>query len=352
LGRRIAFGAGGGVLALVTSVPHAWAGVEDRVTLGWDAPEGCPDAAFVLARVEQLADEGSTPDVPIRVTARIERVGTGFRLSLEMKERASRWDQEFEDPSCAQLAETASVVIALAVGREHSNSEEPEPGAPSGSGPDRQDTATNPGAEPVLPTWGPKMKPSTRRTLAPGPRTTPALPPQRQKPGSTAGLVQVGVIGDLGALPAPAAGLQLGAAIEGRKGWSGLLSVAFLPKTRSTSDEAAKAGGKFRLTTATVAGCQATDTTPASLQLCLGVELGQLRAWGVDGAWSNLREHLWLAPRADVGVEVRQGLASAVVSLGAVVPLVRKEYVMENAGPIHQPNWLTGRLGVAARQRF
>jgi hypothetical protein len=358
---------------------------EDAVTLGWQAPEGCPDEHFVLDRVSRLADEQSPPEAPIHVTARIEPVGDGFRLWLEMIEGTSLWQQQFDDPSCAALAEAASVVIALAIGRERSKTalEPQEPtsaGSNEASGTAQVDTATEPDTGPALSAWSPRMKPRVRRTLGLGSRQTSPLhpgkppsgsrwqrPPHAGSPRPTAGepsptlgwksalvgaFVQAGVIGDFGALPASAPGLLIGAGLEGREGRSVLVSGSFLPTTRGTSDKVPEVGGDFRLRTATVAGCQATQGTPASLELCVGVELGQLRASGVHGDWSDTRKHLWLAPGADAGAELHLGRASALVSVGGVVPLVRKDYTMDNAGSIHQPNWLAGRLAVVARYRL
>jgi hypothetical protein len=158
------------------------------------------------------------------------------------------------------------------------------------------------------------------------------------------GFLQAGLLGDLGSLPKPAAGVPIGAGVEGREGWSVVLTGAFVRKTRGTSDEVSGVGGEFRLRTATVAGCQAAHASPTSLQICLGSEVGPFRAEGVDGDWSEVRRHVRLAPRADAGAQLHLGRASAVVSVGAVVPLVRKEYVMDNAGRIHQPSWLAESL--------
>jgi hypothetical protein len=167
------------VLALVTSAPQARAGLQDTVTLSWQAPEGCPDGQFVLARVSKIAGEQSPRELSVHVTARIERAGAGFRLWLEMTEGTARWHQQFEDPSCAQLAETASVVIALAVGHERSEpavqseqlaSTDLASGSSPASGSVGSDTAAEPAAEPVLPAWGLGIGPLARRTSALAPR--------------------------------------------------------------------------------------------------------------------------------------------------------------------------------------
>jgi hypothetical protein len=60
-----------------------------------------------------------------------------------------------------------------------------------------------------------------------------------------------------------------------------------------------------------------------------------------------------LAPRADLGLELPLGGDFALYGrLGATVPTVRKEFVVDDETLVHRPAAVTGRLAVGLELRL
>jgi hypothetical protein len=123
-----------------------------------------------------------------------------------------------------------------------------------------------------------------------------------------------------------------------RRGGVGLrLTALFLPEQRSN---ASGAGGEFSLIASSLALCGYTRANGGAF-VCVGGELGMLRGEGVNVTDPQRGQSLWVAPRFDLGWAwaVADELAFFVDG-GAVTPLVRKQFVLDNVGTMHRPNSL------------
>lgn len=87
------------------------------VELRWDAPPQCPDAATVAARVAEYT-AGAEPEAPLVIDAKVEPIGARWRLSLVVVRGETREERELEDAACEGLAESAAVLVAIAIAPE------------------------------------------------------------------------------------------------------------------------------------------------------------------------------------------------------------------------------------------
>src|SRR5581483_11517760 len=154
------------------------------------------------------------------------------------------------------------------------------------------------------------------------------------------------VLADLGSFAAVNAGVTVTVGLTwrhwrlrlGARGW--LPQHADLPMDRGH-------GGDFGLYTGVLSGCYAmVDGARAGLDGCIGVEAGIARGAGVGVTVPEVAVDPWVAPGAEVVLRVGLARASALVLTGgAVVPLVRPEFVIEHGGTVFQPAAVAGRLG-------
>jgi hypothetical protein len=108
-------------VGLSAAVVHAG----PRYTLEWEAPTGCPDAAAARASIDGLLGDGPEPDAPVHAQVRITAVDGGHRLALRLSQADGV--REIDAPTCAELAETATVIVAIAIDPGVFTRAEPEP---------------------------------------------------------------------------------------------------------------------------------------------------------------------------------------------------------------------------------
>ncbi|HWB77515.1 MAG TPA: hypothetical protein VG755_21260 [Nannocystaceae bacterium] len=101
------------MLALVALLVAAPAPVELR----WDAPAECPSARDVEARVAEYTG-GDAPSESLVVDAKIERVDERWHLRLAITDGEQTELRELDDVACEGLAESAAVLVAIAIAPE------------------------------------------------------------------------------------------------------------------------------------------------------------------------------------------------------------------------------------------
>ncbi len=139
------------------------------VELTWDAPDGCPSSAAVLARVRQLAGPTKTTGSELRAEATISQPSDG-QLHLRLVIHAGNLVgvRNIDGTSCKDLAGAAAVALALLLSSEEPLSEREL------TGPATTETPTN------------SAKPSdVERTNPENPAPSVAPPPPAPKPSNS-----------------------------------------------------------------------------------------------------------------------------------------------------------------------
>ena len=114
-----------------TSSPHFLSLAPE---LRWRAPAECPPAHRVQARIDTYAGTGTaSAAAEVQVDAVVPCVNERWYLALAIKRGADREVRELDDIECEGLAESAAVLVAIAIAQERAAVPEPpapEPPAP------------------------------------------------------------------------------------------------------------------------------------------------------------------------------------------------------------------------------
>jgi hypothetical protein len=281
---------------------------EVSLRIAWDAPEDCPGARALDARLRETL--GGDPAELGRlglVQARVEREPSGYRLTLAVHDGGRVSERVFDAAACADLVEAAAVAITLALQ------------APLASTPE-------PASEP----------------RAPEPRDqAPPAEPERAH-GALRWSLGAGAVLDVGSLPSPAPGLG----VQGRASL-GAWSLAPYGVLLASQREAVRAGGQVELGLwlAGLRGCYTVLAGTLGFAACAAFEAGRFHAQGVALSPGRSVNDPWLAPAVglDAGWELSRALRLSV-GLDAVAPLLRKQYAVNVNENVHAPSALSGRF--------
>jgi hypothetical protein len=101
------------LLAAIAALLGAHATAPARLT--WDAPDSCPDEVHARSTIERLLG-GATPvegpGAPLSAHVRIEADGPPFVAHVRLGEAGER---KIEAVSCAQVADAALLIVAMAI---------------------------------------------------------------------------------------------------------------------------------------------------------------------------------------------------------------------------------------------
>lgn len=289
--------------------------------LEWDAPSNCPDSHALYERVrERLGDEAIAGELP-RVRAAIVPIGNGHRLDLDIEEGGRRSSRVISGDDCDELADAAVLAITLAL--RGSSTAAPVDAAASA---------------PVLEHAG-----ASTLDEGPGDGVEAGLGDAANAHGlRVSGAAEAAL--DLGALPAPAPGLSI--AVRGEiERLSASAYLAWLPAQRLgvRADEFVD----FELITGGLRACHDLFDGGVRGDACAVVEVGRFAASSADLDSSRDVANLWLATGA--AFEVRKRVLRALeVQLRAepIVPLLRKQYAVNEGERVHAPAALDARLYV------
>jgi hypothetical protein len=205
----------GKAAAAPTKVPVARA-------VTWRAPAGCPAAASVTARIAQHLGEDAVP-AGVAIAAVVKRRGGRWHLTLRLRTAEGEGERKVEAASCAELAETAALIVALAIDPDL-RLPGPTPAAPPDLAPDgtpRPAAGGELGAAAASPEAAAPAAAADKRVAAAGP-VDDETPPDRsasavtrappdvvrfagQPPGASLRFAAFAA-GDIGSLPGTAAG--------------------------------------------------------------------------------------------------------------------------------------------------
>jgi hypothetical protein len=294
--------------------------------LRWSGPEECAWSSQVTEQVEAQIGGTLAAVEGIDFEIAVSRENSGkWRLTLVSVERASgeRRKRELSGESCGEVANAAAVALAMAI-REKTEESTMEAEPP-------------PAATPVVrPPRAPRSK-----IAASTPRSAPA--------SSVTPTVTVGAVLDVGALPNPALGAELEAGIAWRALYAGAEGAVFSPNQLDGPDGR---GGDFQLWAAGVVACLGRPAAGLSAVVCAGYEIGALSGRGTGVTDPRSETTTWQALRAELGVVVPFGAGfSGVLRGGAVVPLQRREFVLDSE-LVHRPAAVGARFLAGIRVDF
>jgi hypothetical protein len=285
-----------------------------------DAPASCADPLTLAQEVADLIGRplAEIPDIDFRIRI-AETSPQKWRLRLETVEgqgstaRASAVSgtREIDGKSCSELAEAASVAIAVSVRSMEAAERTPPPPAAvtpalSGASPAPASVVVS---SPPSPAWRP--------------------------------FVTVGLVTDTGALPSTSPGLELEGDLQ-----RGRLRLVLLG-TWFTSQEGVGTGGArgtFQLALGGGLACFAPRRGRWTLLACGGGELGRLAGTGLVTR-PETGTLLWRAVRAEAGVTAGLGTNTAILlRAGVVRPLARPDFVLDQHDAVYRPSEVGVRL--------
>ncbi|MEZ4453297.1 MAG: hypothetical protein R3B09_27790 [Nannocystaceae bacterium] len=344
------------------------------VALEWEAPAGCPDGESVVLAAERLlgevasANPGPSTGTPVRARGRIvaDRGQWILTLTLEAGERVIRSER------CEPLAETAALLLAIAVDPRVLGDGEAErtegPGGPLEPAPTEPTTPVEP-PQPQTQPQPPQPQPQPMEAQdRPGPDEGIELegdPPPRPEGEAEYGLptgerpsgwaMAVRAIGGIGVGVLPRYAATAGLAVAFERDLLRLEALGtFWGPADVTSPTNATVGGRFLLGTAGARLCLITPPRPprarpirARVLVCTGAEVGGIRGKGEGAIRANVVTSPFFgllmaaALRLDVGRDGALVLDAALVG----VPL-RPRFHTEPSGALWETGPVGGRFGV------
>lgn len=261
-----------------------------------------------------------TVDFDVKIAA-----GGAGRWTLQVdtldREAGTRRTRELAAATCAEAADAAAVAIAVSI-----------KAATETRAPARRKEAEVPAPAPP-----PAVVEKVTRA--------PARAPEESRRTSVA----LAIVGDSGTLPKTAFGLELDASLR----WRSLRLVGqgalFLPQESRLNGSA---GGDFQLALAGVLACLGGEVGRVGLQACAGGEAGRLSGSGFGVGSPHSVATLWLAGRAEAGLNVTVAPRVALaVRLGAAVPFLRPKFELD-ATTVHRASPVTGRATAGVEVSF
>jgi hypothetical protein len=321
-----------------------------ELSLDWSAPDGCPTGAEVRREVERLlggpARLASGASLTARATVTHDDV---WRVSLATGSGDSARKRTIEADSCRGLADATALILALMI----------DPDAVAAHGAPGPSTSSS-----AAPSVSATAAPSVAFAPSPAPTVPPvetSTPPVR---GSNVVRFALGplVSTELGLLPA--ANLSIGGsvsvlsgplkiALAGRYGLSEPEARVQFGTPPPNSSAGGAPGGRFRLVSGSLAACDTLARGAVDFGICGSLDVGRVRAEGIDIERVEVRDGLWVA--LSLGGFASWNPSSRVaipLELGLVVPLSRYRFVLDNVGEVFPPPALGGRATLGVELRF
>jgi hypothetical protein len=329
------------------SVPELVSPAAEAVSLTWEAPAGCADAAAVRRAMGGYLGEGPSPEAgaAVRAVARVIRGGGRYRLVLRTETASGASTREITAEDCAVLVDATAVIVAIAV----------DPSTVLGRGdaapkPEPEPEPVEPEPAPVEPEPAP-VEPAPEPIASVVDDAAPELTPPPE-PRVRFG-VRVGGGVDLGVLPGLAGGLRLAGSAFGRAWRAELRGDFWFPRTASVQDGI---GGRVRLWSLGSRGCGVPRVERVALEfpLCAGLESGAMHGEPVgEGVASPTpSRRFWLAADGSAGLAwAPRRFIALVIQAELVVPLVRAGFRVGDDVEVHRAGRVAGRalLGLEAR---
>lgn len=263
------------VVVVALTAIRAPAHADEATAIGWEAPEGCPAAEELRARVvENLGRAVRDGEVDARLV--VSRKGARWRVDMTVRTAAGDGERQLEAGSCQELAESAALIVALTIDPMAGSGEvevvEIDREAGAGS-----DAATTDELRKEVARLGDDEEPplaDLRRDHREAPIRTPYTPVDVDA------RFRLLVGGDLGTLPGAAPGI--GGAIEIALGpWSGDVGLQwFAERDALMPEETDPKGAHVGLTSVVARVCYSDGPGRWRAGGCLGGDLSFTRSAG------------------------------------------------------------------------
>lgn len=318
------------------------------VELVWSALPGCPREAAVRAEIERLVGHalGAGADAPLHAAAWVTHDQRGWRARIAITgDGDGPREREIEGETCAQVADAAAVIVALAIDPAVGSSLTARPPAPSSPPP------------PPLPR--PPLLLPPPAAAPPGLAVPqPALPPvSRSSPGRSTsrsfglGIKAAGGV-DLLSFSTPAIGFGVGGFLSLSRNRIELFATGWLPEVASMPRRP-YVGAEVSLLVGGARYCRTLVEGTIGLAGCGGIELGAMTAtsFGVTARGSG--SSFWLAPGLGiVGLLNPSRRYTLSFELAGLTPSVRRSFWITGLGEVYRPPELTVRAVVGAEVTF
>ncbi len=245
------------------------------------------------------------PDPPgVKTRARIEKIGSHYRATLDIESARSRGERVLEAESCEALAKSAAVVVAMAVAPEREEPEASEPAPP-------------PPPAPAQPAADDRDR---------------VTPPSRDR-GAHVGL-RVEAVADSAMMPslAPGGGIALG--LDPIERLHLELHGAIFAAQEGRVD--AERGATFSLFSAGARACWAL-TRGVEIAPCAGVAIDRLGAAAFGAQKVGDGSAIVVAPEGLVALRLPiAGPIDLRAGIGALAPISRQSFVITARGTVHE----------------
>jgi hypothetical protein len=345
LGALLAAAAPAAAREPIASTPSAEA-EDEPLVVRWSAPPECPDRAALVQRIAALVPGATGRGVAVEID--LHREATGLRGSLVLRTPWGSTTRVLEAERCEAVLEATALLVAIAIepleteralAREHAAGVAPPTTreVPSPPSPRRRTAAP---VAPTEPAGQPAMEPSE----APSPSPAPSRVVQgkvRVEGGAAAGLLP-----EPGTVVAVAAGVRYRLVRVGAHGVLWPAQQALHPRDPTVA-------ATLRLWAAGAHACSGPRWGAVELPVCLGLDAGAMRG---QGRGALLRAEAAVRPF----LALRLGPALAWSPVPAVAlwlgvdvaaTVVRPRFSIEDLGPIHSANWMSGRVFFAVEVR-
>lgn len=307
---------------------------EGAISFEWTAPEGCPEASVVNARIDAEIGGVRQAELPLVAHATVTR-DTAFRLTLDVDGHEPR---TIEASSCDELAEATVLVVAMTIesARREAMASRVVTAEPSA------DAAPAPleGTAQAVPNEVPPQV-----DVSPSEVSGDVDAETRER----AWRVAVRVEGELayGGVPVLMGGPRFAVGAEGAA-WNAEAALRWLPSVSRDVMQSPRVGASFELVSAVLSGGGAWSWGGLRLELVLGVELGVVTGTAFGLASPGQGSSFWVA--VDGGARLRYRWVDRVgvfTALDASVPVSRSEWIIDGVGRIADisPIGLSARLG-------
>lgn len=330
------------VIGVALCVPASARASEPGVDVEWSGEGACSSTRFE-SELRRFLD-ASTAGVRVKVS--VEPAEDGWVLEAEFEGgEGLRGARRFESSTCETVSDAAALAVALAVDPTVLEESEPieEPKAEARDAPVDEE----PSVPEVDVAQAPPQAEAEPLQLREAPEVAPSPAPSRNLWGAFSLRGSI----DAGALPAPGAGLSIGATLgvdELRIEVVG--GYRFATSTRSTQDPAISA--EFTAWTVSARGLWAPSVGPLEVPLGAGIEAGQVSGEGLGLPGLRREARAWVAPEAIAGVHWWFHPHVALLARAVLaVPLYRPSFSIEGLETLHEVGavQIRGVLGVEAR---
>jgi hypothetical protein len=304
------------------------------IALTWEAPAECPSRDSVVAAVERLVR--AAPETPLVARARVTHERD--RWIAELRTPSGRRTLEAE--SCLVLAETAVVILAIAVDPDAADQRAERPSLKERDEPRPE---VFPGADSVVP----------EHQAPPVPQNPPRNVEQLRNPAPDrqqwSASLSLRALLEIGILPGPAAGATLALGVE-RGIWGAELAGSALLPQDGELDQSGGGGGTFYWFAGHALGCLAPKTA-LMWHACAGVEVGELIGTGFGVDVPKTGRALWFGPLVTSGARFHLGGdLSLEARAGLALPVPRPPaFGLDALGEVHRPAALSGRAELGIR---